>query len=73
MVFPLRGVLIIDQLISMKPSQEVEMVFRYWEKRLKEVGICESIGEIDFLEIHAFGAQPKDVNPVVELIRFHEE
>ena len=62
-----------DELVRMNPLKEVEMVFRCWEKRLIEVGICDSLGKIDFLEIHAFGAQPKDINPILEPVRFHEE
>ena len=57
----------------MEPIKEVEMVFRSWEKWLQEAKICESISQIDFLEVHAFGAQPKDINPMVEPVRFHEE
>jgi hypothetical protein len=33
---------------------------------LKEAGICESLADIDFLEIHAFGCQPKSPNPLVD-------
>mgnify|MGYP001418234887 FL=1 len=68
-----QGCLNNDQLVRMNPLKEVEMVFRCWGKRLKEAEICESIAEIDFLEVHAFGAQPKDINPIVEPVRFYEE
>jgi len=49
------------------------MVFRCWEKWLQQADICDSITKIDFLEVHAFGAQPKDVNPLVEPVLFQEE
>tara|TARA_B100000579_G_scaffold418450_1_gene416021 strand:- start:816 stop:1340 length:525 start_codon:yes stop_codon:yes gene_type:complete len=68
-----QGVLNREELVRMEPIKEVEMVFRSWEKWLHEAEICESISQIDFLEVHAFGAQPKDVNPMVEPVRFHEE
>ena len=68
-----QGCLNNDQLVRMNPLREVEMVFQCWGKRLKEAKICESIAEIDFLEVHAFGAQPKDINPIVEPVRFCEE
>lgn len=68
-----QGVLNRDDLVRMEPIKEVEMVFRSWEKWLQEAKICESISQIDFLEVHAFGAQPKDINPIVEPVRFHEE
>jgi len=68
-----KGVLGRDQLVRMEPLQEVELVFRSWEKWLQEAGICGSIAQVDFVEVHAFGAQPKDVNPLVEPQRFAEE
>ena len=52
---------------------EVELVFRSWEAWLQEAEICDSISKIDFIEVHAFGAQPKDVNPLVEPLLFQEE
>jgi hypothetical protein len=46
----------------MDPHQEVALVFRCWEKWLVEAGICSSLKDIDFVEMHAFGAQPKTPN-----------
>jgi len=68
-----KGVLGNDELVSMEPLKEVEMVFRCWEKWLQEAEICDSITKIDFIEMHAFGAQPKDINPMADPLRFHEE
>ncbi|MEW6754029.1 MAG: hypothetical protein AB1505_24075 [Candidatus Latescibacterota bacterium] len=68
-----KGVLGRDELVRMEPGIEVELVFRCWEKWLQEAGICDSIGKIDFVEVHAFGAQPKDINPMAEPLRYHEE
>ena len=67
------GVLNHRELVRMDPSLEVELVFRCWEKWLQQAEICDSIQKIDFVEVHAFGAQPKDVNPLVEPQRFLEE
>ena len=67
------GVLNRDELVRMEPSIEVELVFRSWEQWLQEAAICDSIAKIDFIEVHAFGAQPKDVNPLTEPQRFEEE
>jgi hypothetical protein len=50
----------------MDPHREVALVFRCWEKWLRDAGICESLREIDFLEVHAFGCQPKAPNPLVD-------
>lgn len=38
------------------------LVFRCWEKWLVDAGICSSLRDIDFIEMHAFGAQPKTPN-----------
>lgn len=68
-----KGVLQRDELVRMKPTEEIELVFRSWEKWLQEAGICDSISKIDFVEVHAFGAQPKDINPMAEPQKFHDE
>ncbi len=68
-----KGVLGLDELVRMEPAKEVEMVFRCWEKWLQEAEICDSISKIDFVEMHAFGAQPKDINPMAEPLKYHEE
>ncbi len=57
-----KGVLGLDKLVSMDPHQEVALVFRCWEKWLVEAEICSSLRDIDFVEMHAFGAQPKTPN-----------
>lgn len=33
---------------------------------VREAGICDSLAELDFLEVHSFGAAPKDPQPLVE-------
>ena len=68
-----KGVLGLEELVRMEPAKEVELVFRCWEKWLQEAGICDSINKIDFVEVHAFGAQPKDINPMSEPLKYHEE
>ena len=61
-----KGVLELAELVSMEPKREVELVFRSWERWLQEADICDSIAKIDFIEMHAFGAQPKTVNPLLD-------
>lgn len=61
-----KDVLERDELITMEPKIEIELVFRSWEAWLQEAEICDSISQIDFIELHAFGAQPKNVNPIVD-------
>jgi hypothetical protein len=61
-----RSVLGLDELVTMDPHREVGLVFRCWEKWLRDAGICESLADIDFLEVHAFGCQPKTPNLLVD-------
>jgi hypothetical protein len=61
-----RGVLGLDELVTMDPQREVALVFRCWEKWLRDAAICESLADVDFLEVHAFGCQPKTPNPLVD-------
>ncbi len=61
-----KGVLNREELVSMDPEREVPLVFQSWELWLKEAGICDSLKDVDFIEIHAFGCQPKAPNPVVD-------
>ncbi len=50
----------------MEPLKEIPLVFRSWEKWLQDAGICDSLEAIDFIEVHAFGCQPKSPNPLVD-------
>ncbi|MGC4193284.1 MAG: hypothetical protein QM589_19220 [Thermomicrobiales bacterium] len=68
-----KGVLGLDELVTMDPHREIPLVFRSWEKWLQEAGICDSLKEIDFIEVHAFGCQPKSPNPHVDPAGFAAE
>ena len=57
-----KGVLGLDELVTMDPHKEIPLVFQCWEKWLQEAGICQSLKDVDFIEIHAFGCQPKSPN-----------
>ena len=57
----------------MEPSIEVPLVFRCWEQWLQEAELCQSIAEIDFIEIHAFGAQPKTPSPLSDPAGYRRE
>lgn len=61
-----KGVLGLDELVSMDPHKEIPLVFQCWEKWLQEAGICSSLTDVDFIEVHAFGCQPKAPNPLVD-------
>ena len=59
-------VLGLDDVTFMDPDKEIPLVFKCWETWLQEADICQSIAEVDFIEIHAFGCQPKEPSPLVD-------
>ncbi len=61
-----QSVLGLDELVFMEPEQEIPLVFQCWEQWLRDAEICESLAEVDFIEIHAFGCQPKAPSPLVD-------
>lgn len=61
-----KGVLGLDELVTMDPHREIPLVFQCWEKWLKDAGLCDSLDAIDFIEVHAFGCQPKSPNPLTD-------
>ena len=52
-----KGVLGLDELVTMEPKEEIPLVFKSWELWLQDAGICDSLRDVDFIEIHAFGCQ----------------
>ena len=68
-----KGVLGLDELTTMEPAIEIPLVFKCWEKWLQDAEICQSIADIDFVEVHAFGCQPKAPNPLVDPVGFRKE
>jgi hypothetical protein len=68
-----KGVLGLDELVTMDPAREIPLVFQCWEKWLREAGICESLRDVDFIEVHAFGCQPKAPNPFVDPLGYAAE
>lgn len=68
-----KGVLELDELVTMDPHREIPLVFRSWEKWLQDAGICNSLQDIDFIEVHAFGCQPKTPNPLTDPAGFVAE
>ena len=61
-----KGVLGLDELITMEPEKEIPLVFACWEQWLQEAGICDSLSQVDLVEMHAFGTQPKSPSPLVD-------
>jgi hypothetical protein len=68
-----KGVLGLDELVTMDPIREIPLVFQCWEKWLREAGVCESLKDVDFIEVHAFGCQPKSPNPLVDPLGYAAE
>ena len=68
-----KGVLNREELVSMDPIREIPLVFQCWEKWLMEAGICESLKQVDFIEVHAFGCMPKSPNPLVDPLGYDAE
>lgn len=68
-----KGVLELDELVTMDPHREIPLVFQCWENWLQEAGICNTLKEIDFIEVHAFGCQPKSPNPLVDPLGYAAE
>ena len=68
-----KGVLNREDLVTMEPHEEIPLVFQSWELWLKDAGICDSLKQIDFIEVHAFGCQPKSPNPLVDPVGYAAE
>lgn len=68
-----KSVLGRDELVTMDPHQEIPFVFQCWEKWLRDAGVCQSLADVDFIEVHAFGCQPKSPNPLVDPAGFAAE
>ena len=68
-----KGVLGLDELVTMDPEHEIPLVFQCWEKWLCDAGICQSLREVDFVEMHVFGCQPKHPSPFVDPAGYQQE
>ena len=68
-----KSVLGLSELVTMDPEREIPLVFACWEKWLRAAGICDKISDVDFIEMHAFGCQPKQPNPLVDPVGYQAE
>jgi hypothetical protein len=62
-----------EELVTMDQHREIPLVFQCWERWLQEAGICDSLKDVDFVEVHAFGCQPKSPNPLVDPVGYAAE
>jgi hypothetical protein len=68
-----KGILKLADLVTMDPTKEIPLVFQCWEHWLQEAGVCQSLKDVDFIEVHAFGCQPKSPNPLVDPVGYAAE
>ena len=71
--FSATSILKLDSVTSMEPAIEIPLVFQCWEKWLIDANICTSIADVDFIEMHAFGAQPKSPSPLADPAGYRKE
>lgn len=67
------NILGLGDLARMDPEREIPRIFDVWEMYAREAGICQSLAELDFLEVHAFGAAPKQPDPRTDPQGFIDE
>ena len=56
----------LETTAFMDPDKEIPLVFQSWSAWLREAGICDSVADLDFIEMHVFGCQPKSPNPLTD-------
>jgi hypothetical protein len=56
----------LGEVASMDPELEIPRLFDTWDMYVREAGICDSLADLDFLEVHAFGAAPKKPDPRID-------
>ena len=67
------GILGLDKVPHMDPEVEIPLVFQCWELWLRQAGICNSIADVDFIEVQAFAAQPKSPSPHLDPAGYQAE
>ena len=63
----------LDEVARMDPEREIPRVFDTWDLYVREAGLCDSLADLDFLEIHSFGAAPKEPSPISDPAGYAEE
>jgi len=59
-------VLRLKEFAFMNPDKEIPLVFETWSALLREARLCDSVADIDFIEMHVFGRQPKSPSPITD-------
>ena len=60
------GELRLDEMAEMDPEHEIPRIFQTWDLYVREAGICSGLAELEFLEVHSFGAAPKSPDPRID-------
>lgn len=68
-----KAVLGREELVTMDPAREIPLIFECWEKWLRDAGLCDSLAQIDFIELHAFGCVPKSPLPLLNRAGYEAE
>ena len=63
----------LDEVAAMDPEREIPRLFDTWAMYLREAGICDGLADLDFLEIHSFGAAPKTPHPLADPVGYAAE
>lgn len=56
----------LSDTARMDPDKEIPRVFQTWESWLVEAEVCAALAELDFIEMHVFGCQPKSPHPLAD-------
>lgn len=56
----------LEDTACMDPEREIPRTFDTWDMYVREAGLCGGLADLDFLEVHSFGAAPKEPNPVAD-------
>lgn len=63
----------LDDVSGMDPKNEIPRVFDTWDMYVRQASICNGLAELDFLEVHSFGAAPKTPNPNTDPVGYTAE
>jgi len=53
--FSAQTVLGLPDVVTMDPHREIPLVFACYERWLRDAGICDSLRDVDFIEVHPVG------------------
>ena len=57
----------LDEIARMDPAREIPRIFDTWEMYVREAGLCNSLAELDFLEVHSWSRQAHEIHSIEPL------